>query len=145
MRDGHIIEDHVEVAGPLGQDLPDLEGDLLSLSQELVSIVLGDDRLQDLIPDGWDHTVVVIETNIVQDLSQLVLSRAVQDTQRELDCLHVTGTSSRVDELGTSANLESFGDLKKLVKEYFLPAGLGCRSACPQHRPCSEDHVADQT
>ena len=50
--DGNVVEDDVEVPGPVGQLFPDQHGDLLALGDQLGRIELGHDALQDLIADG---------------------------------------------------------------------------------------------
>ena len=53
--DGDVVEDDVEVPGPVGELLPYHHGDLLALRDELRGVELGDHALEHLVADGWQH------------------------------------------------------------------------------------------
>lgn len=76
--DGNIIEDDVEVSQSFGETLPYLDRNLLSLSQQRSSIVLCNNRFQDLVDNGWKHSLIVVHAEISVDSLQFVGVWSVQ-------------------------------------------------------------------
>lgn len=62
MRDGDVVEDEAELLRPLGQLLVDPGRDQLPVGNELSGVELGHHGLQDLIGDGGQDSVVVVNT-----------------------------------------------------------------------------------
>mmetsp|Transcript_65826 Transcript_65826/g.170143 ORF Transcript_65826/g.170143 Transcript_65826/m.170143 type:complete len:363 (+) Transcript_65826:38-1126(+) len=58
--DGNVVHQDVELARPRHDCLPDLPGDVLSVGQQLLGVVLGDGRLHDLVGDRGQHALVVV-------------------------------------------------------------------------------------
>lgn len=104
--DRNIIENNVEFKGAFAENITDLGGHLLSLGDKLLSVVLGDDRLEHLVGDGGQDTLVVIRTDVVVDLGQFCLVWAEKDSKSDVNCLQVLSTGLGGHELGSSPDLE---------------------------------------
>ena len=65
--DGYIVKDDVKVLESHLKTLFDALTDLLSLGDELVSVVAGHHRLQNLIDNGWQYSTVVVKSQISVD------------------------------------------------------------------------------
>jgi hypothetical protein len=63
--DGDVLEGNVELAGALEQVGADLVGDGLALGDELGGVELGDDGLEDLVTDGGEDTLIVVEAEVL--------------------------------------------------------------------------------
>ena len=61
VRDGDVVQDEPELLCALGQLRVYAGGDELSLGDELPGVELGHHGLQDLVGDGGEHTVVVVD------------------------------------------------------------------------------------
>ena len=61
MRDGDVIQDDAELLRPLGQLLVNPGRDDLPVGDEFSGVELGNDGLQDLVGDGGEDTVVVVD------------------------------------------------------------------------------------
>jgi len=90
--DSNVIKDNVEFKGAFAKIFTDLPGDLLSLSDELLGVVLSDDGLEHLIGDGWENTLVVIDTSVVVDLGELILLGSEQKSQSDVNILEILST-----------------------------------------------------
>lgn len=62
---GYILQGDVELGGTAGQLGSDALGNSLSLGDELGSIELGDGGLEDFVADGWQDTLVVVDTEVL--------------------------------------------------------------------------------
>ena len=67
--DGDVLEGNVELARALEQVRADLVGDGLALGDELGGVELGDDGLEDLVTDGREDTLVVVEAEVLVAVS----------------------------------------------------------------------------
>ena len=65
--DRYIIKDDVEVLKSHLETFFDALTDLLSLCDELVSVVAGNNRLQDLVNDGRQYSTIVIHSQVPVD------------------------------------------------------------------------------
>mmetsp|Transcript_601 Transcript_601/g.2389 ORF Transcript_601/g.2389 Transcript_601/m.2389 type:complete len:222 (-) Transcript_601:395-1060(-) len=65
--DRDVLDDQVEVPGPLGQVLLDLCGHFITLRQELLRVVLRHHGLEDLVGDRRQHPLVVVEAQVTED------------------------------------------------------------------------------
>jgi hypothetical protein len=63
--DGDVLEGDVELARALEQVGADLVGDGLALGDELGGVELGDDGLEDLVTDGGEDTLIVVEAEVL--------------------------------------------------------------------------------
>jgi len=63
MSDGHIIKIYIEGFGSLFKGSSDLEGDLISLGEQLRSSKLSNNSSQDFINEGWHDSFVEFGTN----------------------------------------------------------------------------------
>lgn len=109
---GHILELNVELSGTLSQILTDLGRNQLTLGDQLTSIELGNNRLQDLVSDGGQDTLVVVHTQVLVDLRQLLDLGAVQHTQSQGHHLHILGSSRGRDVSGLGAHIKVHGALQ---------------------------------
>ena len=62
------------------------------MRDELLGVVLGDDRLEDFITDRRQNTLVVVLTDVVKDHMQLFFLRSEEDSQGDVNRLQVFGT-----------------------------------------------------
>jgi hypothetical protein len=68
VRDGHVLEGDVELAGALEQVGADAVGHGFALGDELGGVELGDDGFEDFVADGGEDTLVVIHAEVLQSL-----------------------------------------------------------------------------
>lgn len=88
---GHILESDVELLSALQQVRSYSVGDGFSLCDELGSIELGDDGLEDFISNGGQHTLIVIRAKI------LVLMSFDLPTFFSFVCTHLVDFRKRAD------------------------------------------------
>lgn len=69
VRNGDILEGNVELAGALEEVVADAVGDGFSLCDELGSVKLGNDGLQDFVSNGRKHALIVVETKVLGIIS----------------------------------------------------------------------------
>ena len=69
MCDGDVLEGNVELARALEQVRADLVGDGLALGDELGGVELGDDGLEDLVTNGREDTLIVVEAEVLVAVS----------------------------------------------------------------------------
>jgi hypothetical protein len=70
--DGDVFEGNVELAGALEQVGADLVGDGLTLGDELGGVELGDNGLEDLVTNGREDTLIVVEAQVLEAVSTAV-------------------------------------------------------------------------
>jgi hypothetical protein len=70
VRDGNVLEGNVELGGAACQVIADLLGDGLSLCNELGRIELGDDGLEDLVADGRQDPLIVVNAEVLSHMCQ---------------------------------------------------------------------------
>ena len=58
----------------------------------MLGVVLGDDRLEDFVTDRGQNTLVVVLTDVVIDHMKLFFLRSEEDSQCDVNRLHVFGT-----------------------------------------------------
>ena len=104
--DRDVVEDDVELQGAFAEDISDLLGHLLSLRDELFSIVLGNGCLEHLVTDGWQDSLVVVGANVIEDLREFALIRSEQDSECDVDCLQILSTRCRWHESWSGTDLE---------------------------------------
>lgn len=68
MSDGHVVKDKVELSCASLKLVADVEGDFLSLLDEVLGLVVGYHILEHLIGDTRNDLVVVVETDLIQNL-----------------------------------------------------------------------------
>lgn len=66
MGDGHVLQGNVELGGAAGQIGADALRDGLSLSDELCGVELGDDGLEDLVSNGGEDSLIVVDTEVLR-------------------------------------------------------------------------------
>lgn len=126
---GHILELNVELSGAFSQILTDLGRDQLTLGDQLASIELGHNRLQDFVSDGGQDTLVVVHTQVLVDLRQLLDLGAVQHTESQSHHLHILGSSSGRDVAGLGAHIKVHSALQPGNQEVgALAHGVGLDS-----------------
>jgi hypothetical protein len=79
--DGHIIKDDGELLSSLGEDGSDLMAHFVSLNQELFGIILGHNRLEGLLANRRNDSLVVVSSNLVEDPGDVVLNWSVKKSQ----------------------------------------------------------------
>ena len=60
LSDGDVVDDDVEVGGPLGEEVTYSVRDLVSLGEKLGCWKLGHYCSQDLVANGWQHFLLII-------------------------------------------------------------------------------------
>jgi hypothetical protein len=65
--DGNILKSDVELGSTESKVVSDSFRDSLSLSDELCSIELGDDGLQDFVTNGGEDSLIVIGTEVLSE------------------------------------------------------------------------------
>jgi len=65
VRDGDVFEGDVKFLGALQELGADAVGDGFALGDELGGVELGDDGLEDFVSDGWEDTLIVVETKVL--------------------------------------------------------------------------------
>jgi hypothetical protein len=105
--DGNIVENDGVLKSAFRKLFTDLHGDLLTLGDELLSIVLGNGRLQNFVTNGGDNSFIVVFADVIEDNGELFFDGAEKQTHRDVDLLHITCTSGRVEEGGLGADLEA--------------------------------------
>ena len=64
--DGDVLKGDVELGSTTGQVALDALGDGLTLGDELGSVELGDDGLEDFVTDGGKNTLIVVGAEVLQ-------------------------------------------------------------------------------
>ena len=105
--DGHIVDLDVEVSESAFQSVPDLTGDLVSVGEQLVGVVMGNHRLQDFVDDGWHDSLVIVGSEISVDGLESLCVWSVEDSESNLDLLEVVGPSDTVDLSGLVFDIEN--------------------------------------
>lgn len=95
-----VVELNEESLGALDNRFTDLGGDLFSLLQQGRGGVTGHDGLEDFVSDGGEDAVVVIATELLMELGQLINLGLEQHTEMDVDHLKILGTSGGLDQLG---------------------------------------------
>lgn len=67
MGDGNILEGDVEFGGAEGQIVADTLGDSLTLGDQLSGVKLGNDGLKDFVADGGQDSLVVVDTEVLDN------------------------------------------------------------------------------
>lgn len=124
MGDGHILKSDVEFGSSAGEVLADLLRDGLSLGDELGSIELGDDGLEDFVTDGGEDSLIVVDTEVLGrirtrsfktnnwrkaylvDLGQSLDIWSVQHSQCQAHHLQILATSRRGNIPGLGPHIE---------------------------------------
>lgn len=88
---GDIIEHDVELGGSQREVLSDKSGNILTLGNELGSVKLGDDTLQDLVDNRREDSLIVIGTESSVDLWEGLDSWSGQDTAGDVHHLEILG------------------------------------------------------
>ena len=65
MCDGDVLEGDVELASSLQQVGSDAIGNIFTLGDEFGSIELRDNGFEDFVSDGWEDSLVVVETEVL--------------------------------------------------------------------------------
>jgi hypothetical protein len=66
---GNILQGDVELGGTEGEVVADAVRDSLSLSNEFCSVELGDDSLEDFVTNGGEDSLIVVGTEVLQELA----------------------------------------------------------------------------
>ena len=140
--DGDVLEGDVELGGAARQVAADALGDGLALGDELGGVELGDDGLEDLVADGGEDTLVVVDAEVLLssslsapdgtprvkhgregggiwggrtnlvDLGQSLHVGTVQHPQRQADHLQILAAGGRGDVPGLGPDVEDDAPLQ---------------------------------
>mmetsp|Transcript_28016 Transcript_28016/g.70341 ORF Transcript_28016/g.70341 Transcript_28016/m.70341 type:complete len:352 (+) Transcript_28016:202-1257(+) len=105
MRDGHIIQQDVELAGAGDELLPDAQGHLFSLRDKFTGIKLGHHSLHDLVGDGGQHLLTVVQAKVNVNVLQVGHIGAMEDTQCNVHSLQVFASCFCRDALGSCSDV----------------------------------------
>ena len=97
VRNGHIVQGQVEVLPALDHFFLDLRRDFGTLTQELLGVVLGNDRLEHLVADGGEDTLVEVGSELPVQAGELLNYGAPEHTKLDVDHLQILGTGDRGD------------------------------------------------
>lgn len=103
--DGDIVEHDIEVLASVSQAISDLLRDLLSLSEELSSVVSGDDGFEHLIDNRGQNATVIVHAQESVQLMQILGVRTEQHSQRDVNHLQIFGSSAALNLLGVRAHI----------------------------------------
>ncbi len=95
--DRQVVNNDIEMRGPLREQMLDALGDLVPLREQLRGRELRDHRPQNLIADGRKHLLLIVLAEAGVDHVQLADLRVEQHPHRQLDALHVAVGSLRED------------------------------------------------
>ncbi len=102
--DGHVVEEEVELLATGEKTLLDLAGDLITLRDQLVRVVLRDNSLENLVTDGGEDALGVVEAECAVDLGQGLSLGTREDTERDGDLLQVLRARHGGNNAGNCAN-----------------------------------------
>jgi hypothetical protein len=68
---GNILQGDVELGGTEGEVVADAIRDSLSLGNELCSVKLSDNGLEDFVTNGGEDSLIVVGTEVLQELVML--------------------------------------------------------------------------
>ena len=112
MGDRHIIKLDVVLLSTLLQKLTNTLRDLFSLSQKLLSVVLGNHSLHDLVTQRGKHTITVIRTHLTMNKRKILLVRMSQHSKRNTNGLQIFSTRFSRNFTGSSTNVVHEGVLQ---------------------------------
>ena len=90
-RGAHVVQVDVKLLGACGERLADLPRDKLTLGDELLRVVLCDNRLQHLVANRRQHALVVVKAETAEDLWEMFTLGAGEHTQVDGDHLQILG------------------------------------------------------
>lgn len=96
---GDIVEHDVEISQPSLQSLLDGVTHILSLSDQLVGVVEGHHRLEDLIDDRGKNSSIIVKTQVPVDRVNLISLWSEQDSQTDVDGLKIYSKHGRIKTL----------------------------------------------
>ena len=105
MSDGHIIQQDVVLLSTLLQKLRNTLRNLLSLCEQLLSVVLSNHGLHDFVTQRGEDTLSVISTHFSVDLCKMVHIRMGQHSKRNTHRLQILRTCLRRDLTGGGTNI----------------------------------------
>ena len=78
---GHVVQDDQEVLRSLLEGLADQVGNLFSLGKQLASIILGNNRFEDLVDNGRKDSGVVVSSQVSVQSRKSLGVWSVQNTK----------------------------------------------------------------
>ena len=87
--DGHIVKHNVEISQSNLESLLDGGTNHLSLSDQLVGVVEGHHRLEDLVDNGGQNSTIIVKTQVSVDGEDCVCLWSEQDSQTDVDGLQI--------------------------------------------------------
>ncbi|KAH3667564.1 hypothetical protein OGATHE_003087 [Ogataea polymorpha] len=91
MGDGDVLELDLELLGSLLELAPDTGGHGLSHGDELCSVELSNNTLENLVSNRWKHTLVIVQPQVLVNLWEVLHVWTMQHSQSQRDGLQVLG------------------------------------------------------
>ena len=89
--DGNVVKLNVELGGTVNQLLADHHRHTLTLGDELRGVEASHNRLEHLVDDRGENTLVEVGTQVSVQLREVVAVGLVQHTERNVDRLKICG------------------------------------------------------
>ncbi|GMR52805.1 hypothetical protein PMAYCL1PPCAC_22999 [Pristionchus mayeri] len=128
--DGDVVEKKTELGSTLTEGVRDLLGDLLTLSDHVLSVETYHDGLKHFIGDRGQNTLGVVKTDVEVDGRKLRGVRAVQNTQSDLHVLQIYKSGDGRNSSGSRSDIEVDGSLhpgddevRPLTNDFVLHSG----------------------
>jgi hypothetical protein len=133
--DGDVLEGDVELARALEQVGADLVGDGLALGDELGGVELGDNGLEDLVTNGREDTLIVVEAEVLGAVSAAV--RVFWARKQRRGCRGRLGRLGRA-HLVDLGQLLDFGTVQDSQRQRDHLQVLGAGGGADVPRPCAD-------
>src|SRR5690242_14091655 len=109
MRQRDIVQQNVESSGTASELVSHQTRDILTLRDELRGVELRNYRLENLIHDGWQHTLVVVGAEGTVDLGKSVDAWPREHTAGDVDHLKIFCASKGGDVARFGADIIVYG------------------------------------
>lgn len=122
----------IELKSAFLEHFSDFLGNLLSLGDELFSVVLGDHGFKDFVSNGWKNSLVVILTDVAQNFWEFIDIWSPEKTKTDAHSLKISCTSSRWAQEWLSSDFKAIDLLDKWDPEmkaffvYFIAKSSEC-------------------
>ena len=117
MSQSDVLQDDAEIRRALTERGGHLVAHLRAHGEQLLSLVLGHSRLENLVADGRQDALVVVRTSGHVDLRELIHVGAEQEPQGEVHLLQILGSGDGRDGPGPGAKVVDGGVLDERDQE----------------------------
>jgi len=111
VRDGDVIKNNVEILRAADETVADESGYLRTVGEELISVELRDDGLENLVADGRQNLLIVLEAEVLDNDGELADFRTGEDAECEVDHLKIFGAGDGGEGVRARADVENVGFL----------------------------------